>query len=171
MSAEQITTTAISALEEQIYSLIVINYANPDMVGHTGQMDATVKAIETVDLCLGKLLKSTQEADGILLITSDHGNAEYIRDEQGNPWTAHTNNPTPFIVVKGKGAQKISEPEFNIALRSNSCLADIAPTILELLKLPQPIEMTGSSTLKPNELNLLNHHKSNKIKHQLIVIG
>ncbi|MBD2067312.1 2,3-bisphosphoglycerate-independent phosphoglycerate mutase [Leptolyngbya sp. FACHB-671] len=148
MSAKQVTDVAIAAVEKQIYSLIVINYANPDMVGHTGQMEATVKAIETVDRCVGRLLESIVRAGGTTIIIADHGNAEYMYDEQGNPWTAHTTNLVPFILVEGEG-RKIPGHGTEVSLRSDGRLADIAPTILEILKLPQPPEMTGLSILEP----------------------
>ncbi|MBD1865978.1 2,3-bisphosphoglycerate-independent phosphoglycerate mutase [Cyanobacteria bacterium FACHB-471] len=148
MSAKQVTDVAIAAVEKQIYSLIVINYANPDMVGHTGQMEATVKAIETVDRCVGWLLESIVRAGGTTIIIADHGNAEYMYDEQGNPWTAHTTNLVPFILVEGEG-RKIPGHGTEVSLRSDGRLADIAPTILEILKLPQPPEMTGLSILEP----------------------
>ena len=148
MSAEAVTNVAIAAIEKRIYSLIVINYANPDMVGHTGRIEATVQALETVDRCLGRLLESVSQAGGTALITADHGNAEYMRDEQGNAWTAHTTNPVPFILVEGEGV-KIPGHGTEVTLRSDGRLADIAPTILELLKLPQPPEMTGRSMIQP----------------------
>ncbi|NJL38370.1 MAG: 2,3-bisphosphoglycerate-independent phosphoglycerate mutase [Leptolyngbyaceae cyanobacterium SM1_4_3] len=148
MSARQVTDVAIAAVEKQIYSLIVINYANPDMVGHTGQLEATVKAVETVDRCVGRLLESIVRAGGTTIIIADHGNAEYMWDEQGNPWTAHTTNPVPFILVEGEG-RKIPGHGTEVSLRSDGRLADIAPTILEILKLPQPPEMTGRSILEP----------------------
>lgn len=148
MSADLVTDVAIAAVAKRIYSLVVINYANPDMVGHTGQVDATVQAIETVDRCVGKLLAGVIRAGGTTIIIADHGNAEYMRDEQGNPWTAHTTNPVPFILVEGEG-RKIQGHGTNVTLRSDGRLADIAPTILEILKLPQPAEMTGRSMLEP----------------------
>jgi 2,3-bisphosphoglycerate-independent phosphoglycerate mutase len=148
MSADKVTDVAIAAVEKQIYSLIVINYANPDMVGHTGQMEATVKAIETVDRCVGRLLESIVRSGGTTIIIADHGNAEYMWDEQGNPWTAHTTNLVPFILVEGEG-RKIPGHGTEVSLRSDGRLADIAPTILEILKLPQPPEMTGRSILEP----------------------
>ncbi len=148
MSADQVTDVAIAAVEKQIYSLIVINYANPDMVGHTGQMEATVKALETVDRSLGRLLENIIKAGGTTIIIADHGNAECLLDEQGNPWTAHTTNPVPFILVEGEG-RKIPGHGTEVSLRSDGRLADIAPTILEILQLPQPEEMTGRSIFEP----------------------
>lgn len=147
MSAEEVTDVATRAIEQRIYSLVVINYANPDMVGHTGYMDAAVEAVETVDRCLGRLIESINKAGGTALITADHGNVEYMWDENGSPWTAHTTNPVPFILVEGEGL-KIPGHGTEVALRSDGRLADIAPTILEILKLPQPPEMTGRSLLQ-----------------------
>jgi 2,3-bisphosphoglycerate-independent phosphoglycerate mutase len=103
-----------------------------------------VQAVETVDHCLGRLIESINKAGGTALITADHGNAEYMWDEAGNPWTAHTTNPVPFILVEGEGL-KIPGHGTEVVLRNDGRLADIAPTILEILKLPQPVEMTGSS--------------------------
>ena len=148
MSAEAVTDVAIAALRKQIYSLVVMNYANPDMVGHTGQMNAAIQAIETVDRCLGRLLDAIGQVGGTALITADHGNAEYMWDEAGNPWTAHTTNPVPFIVVEGEG-RKIPGYGTDIPLRSDGRLSDIAPTILQILGIPQPPEMTGRSMFLP----------------------
>lgn len=147
MSAEKVTDVAIAAINKGIYSLIVINYANPDMVGHTGQMEATVKAIEAVDHSMGRLLESISKAGGTALITADHGNAEMMWDEQGNPWTAHTTNPVPFILVEGE-RRKIPGHGGEVSLRSGGTLADIAPTILEILQIEQPAEMTGRSLIE-----------------------
>jgi 2,3-bisphosphoglycerate-independent phosphoglycerate mutase len=148
MSAIAVTNAAIAAIEKQIYSLVVINYANPDMVGHTGQINATIQAIETVDSCLGRLLASVSKVGGTTIITADHGNAEYMIDEAGNPWTAHTTNPVPLIVIEGEKA-KIPGHGGSVTLRSDGKLADIAPTILEILQIPQPPEMTGRSLIEP----------------------
>ncbi|MBH8555739.1 2,3-bisphosphoglycerate-independent phosphoglycerate mutase [Nostocaceae cyanobacterium CENA357] len=148
MSAEAVTDVAIAAIQKGIYSLVVINYANPDMVGHTGQIEATVTGIETVDRCLGRLLTSITKAGGTAIITADHGNAEYMLDEGGNPWTAHTTNPVPLILVEGEKV-KIPGHGTNVELRSDGKLADIAPTLLDILQLPQPPEMTGRSLLNP----------------------
>ncbi|MDF0552736.1 2,3-bisphosphoglycerate-independent phosphoglycerate mutase [Kamptonema sp. UHCC 0994] len=147
MSAQEVTDVAIAAIEKHIYSLMVINYANPDMVGHTGMLEATVTAIETVDKYLGRLLESINKAGGTAIIIADHGNAELMWDENGNPWTAHTTNPVPFILVEGESL-KIPGHATNVPLRADGCLADIAPTILEILKLPQPPEMTGKSMVE-----------------------
>lgn len=153
MSAEKVTEVACNAISKGIYSMVVINYANPDMVGHTGNINAAIQAIETVDVCLGRLLESVSRMGGTVMITADHGNAEYMRDEEGNPWTAHTTNPVPFIVIEGEGL-KIPGFGTDVKLREGGCLADIAPTILELLKLPQPPEMTGTSLLSPAEFDV-----------------
>lgn len=153
MSAEAVTDVACRSIDKRMYSLIVINYANPDMVGHTGNMGSAVMAIETVDRCLGRLLDSVSKAGGTVLITADHGNAEYMADEEGNPWTAHTTNPVPFILVEGE-QRKIAGHGGDVKLRENGCLADVAPTILEILQLPQPEEMKGKSLIQPLEVEL-----------------
>ncbi|WP_271253233.1 2,3-bisphosphoglycerate-independent phosphoglycerate mutase [Pseudanabaena sp. Chao 1811] len=149
MSATEVTRIASEAIAKRIYSLIVINYANPDMVGHTGNFEATIKALEHVDRCLGNLLASIANAGGTALITADHGNAEYMWDDDGNPWTAHSSNPVPFILVEGEG-RKIHGHGADVKLKpTGGRLADIAPTILEILQIPQPAEMTGVSLLEP----------------------
>jgi 2,3-bisphosphoglycerate-independent phosphoglycerate mutase len=148
MSAAEVTERAVEALTRRIYSLIVINYANPDMVGHTGNYEATVQALEVVDHCVGKLLSATVAVGGTTLLLADHGNAEMMWDEEGNPWTAHTTNPVPFILVEGED-RKIYGRGNAVELRTGGCLADVAPTILEILSLPQPQEMTGESLLVP----------------------
>ncbi len=150
MSAQAVTDVAITAIEKHIYSLVVINYANPDMVGHTGQIPATIEALETVDRCLGRLLASISRVGGTAIVTADHGNAEHMRDQQGNPWTAHTTNPVPLILVEGEKA-KIPGNNTNVTLRTDGRLADIAPTILDILQLPQPAQMTGCSLLKASQ--------------------
>lgn len=148
MSAEAVTDVVCNAIKKQIYSLIIVNYANPDMVGHTGNIEAAVTAISTVDKCLGKVVETVNQAGGTLLITADHGNAEYMQDADGNPWTAHTTNPVPFILVEGE-ARKIIGHGTDVPLRADGCLADVAPTILEILQIPQPEEMTGTSLIEP----------------------
>ncbi|MEM9538929.1 MAG: 2,3-bisphosphoglycerate-independent phosphoglycerate mutase [Cyanobacteria bacterium P01_E01_bin.42] len=153
MSAEAVTNTAVAALEKGIYSLVVMNYANPDMVGHTGNMEAAIKAIETVDLCVARLVEAVTKAGGTMLITADHGNAEYMWDEEHKPWTAHTTNPVPLILVEGEKL-KIPGHGANVQLREDGRLCDIAPTILQILGLPQPEEMTGRSLFKPTNLEL-----------------
>jgi 2,3-bisphosphoglycerate-independent phosphoglycerate mutase len=146
MSASAVTDAAIRACDRGEYSLIVMNYANPDMVGHTGKMDATITALEAVDREVGRLLSAIGKVGGTALIIADHGNAEYMHDEQGRPWTAHTTNPVPFILIEGEGL-KIPGHGGEVALREGGCLADVAPTILQILQLPIPDEMTGQSMI------------------------
>ncbi|MDJ0746884.1 MAG: 2,3-bisphosphoglycerate-independent phosphoglycerate mutase [Xenococcaceae cyanobacterium MO_167.B27] len=148
MSAQAVTDAVCKAVDKRIYSLIVVNYANPDMVGHTGNIEAAVTAVETVDSCLGKVIDSVVKAGGTMLITADHGNAEYMRDSLGNPWTAHTTNPVPLILIEGE-QRKIPGHGAEVKLRENGRLADIAPTILEILQIPKPEEMTGTSLIQP----------------------
>jgi 2,3-bisphosphoglycerate-independent phosphoglycerate mutase len=131
----------------------VINYANTDMVGHTGNLEATVTAVETVDRCLGQLLEQIVRVGGTTLITADHGNAELMWDESGNPWTAHTTNPVPFILVEGE-KRKIPGHGTEVRLTTDGCLADIAPTILEILQLPKPLEMTGKSLIQASGVEI-----------------
>lgn len=138
MSARKVTDELLSRIDEDVYDVIVLNYANADMVGHTGVLAAAERAIETVDECLGRVVEKVISKGGSLLITADHGNAESMVDENGNPHTAHTCNPVPFVLV--------DDSRRNVLLRPG-ILADIAPTILELLDIPQPAEMTGSSLL------------------------
>ncbi|MEY2984136.1 MAG: hypothetical protein RLZZ568_753 [Cyanobacteriota bacterium] len=148
MSAKAVTDTVCQAINQGIYSLVVVNYANPDMVGHTGNLGAAIMAIEAVDTSLGRLLEGASKMGGTVMITADHGNAEYMSDEAGNPWTAHTTNPVPFILVEGE-KRKVPGHGGNVTLREGGRLADIAPTILEILQLPQPSEMTGTSLIAP----------------------
>jgi 2,3-bisphosphoglycerate-independent phosphoglycerate mutase len=148
MSAATVTNVVLSAIAKQKYALIVVNYANPDMVGHTGKMEPTIQAIETVDACMGKLLEGVGKVGGTTIITADHGNAEYMCDEAGNPWTAHTTSQVPFILIEGEGRQ-LQGHGTDVLLREDGKLADIAPTILEILQIPQPVEMTGKSMVVP----------------------
>ncbi|HYP11000.1 MAG TPA: 2,3-bisphosphoglycerate-independent phosphoglycerate mutase [Xanthobacteraceae bacterium] len=139
MSAPELTDKAVAAIASGKYDLIVLNYANPDMVGHTGSLPAAIKAVETVDAGLGRLDDAVTKAGGVLLVTADHGNCELMRDPQtGGPHTAHTTNPVPLLL---SGAR-------NRALVAEGRLADIAPTLLELMELPKPQEMTGRSLLR-----------------------
>jgi 2,3-bisphosphoglycerate-independent phosphoglycerate mutase len=139
MSAFLVTEELLHKLDEDRYDVIILNFANCDMVGHTGIIPAAVKAVETVDSCAGKLIARVRELGGAALITADHGNAEQMRDENGEPFTAHTTNPVWLIFVDDsrKGA----------VLREGGRLADIAPTMLDILGLPKPQEMTGKSLL------------------------
>jgi len=141
MSAPELTAKAVEAIRSGKYDLIVLNYANPDMVGHTGSLPAAIKAVETVDTGLGKIADAIESVGGALLVTADHGNCEMMRDpETGGPHTAHTTNPVPLVLL---GAR-------NRALLADGRLADIAPTLLELMDLPKPSEMTGVSLLRGN---------------------
>ena len=148
MSAAIVTDVVLAAIAKQKYALIVVNYANPDMVGHTGKMAPTIQAIETVDACMGKLLAGVGKVGGTTIITADHGNAEYMCDEAGNPWTAHTTSQVPLILVEGEGRQ-LQGHGTDVILREDGKLADIAPTILEILQIAQPIEMTGKTMIVP----------------------
>ncbi len=151
MSAEELTSSCSKAIKSGNYAFVVINFANPDMVGHTGNMDATIKAIEKVDKCIGKIVNATGEMGGSILITADHGNAEVMKGPSGEPWTAHTINKVPLIFIEGE-KRKIPNMGNEISLRDNAGLADIAPTLLQLLNLPIPKEMTGKSLIKGVEL-------------------
>jgi 2,3-bisphosphoglycerate-independent phosphoglycerate mutase len=149
MSAEQLTSSCVAAIQKGVYSLVVINYANPDMVGHTGQIAATTEAISTVDRCVGQLMEATNRMGGTLLITADHGNAEVMVGPDGRPWTAHTTNPVPVILVEGE-KRKLPGHGNAVRLREQGGLADIAPTLLEILGLPKPATMTGTSLIEPS---------------------
>ncbi|MCR5273364.1 MAG: 2,3-bisphosphoglycerate-independent phosphoglycerate mutase [Lachnospiraceae bacterium] len=139
MSAPEVGKNLVEAIKSDKYDVIVINFANPDMVGHTGVIPAAVKAVETVDTLVGNAVDAIIEKDGALFICADHGNAEKMIDyETGKPHTAHTTNPVPFILVNGPEGAK---------LREGGCLADIAPTLIEIMGLEQPAEMTGKSLL------------------------
>jgi len=151
MSAEELTNSCSKAIKSGNYAFIVINFANPDMVGHTGNIDATIKAIEKVDKCVGQIVNATGEMGGSILITADHGNAEMMKGPEGEPWTAHTINKVPLILIEGE-KRKIPNMGNEIILRENSGLADIAPTLLQLLNLPIPREMTGKSLIQEIEL-------------------
>ncbi len=151
MSAEELTNSCSKAIKSGNYAFVVINFANPDMVGHTGNMNATIKAIETVDKCIGQIVNATGEMGGSILITADHGNAEVMKGPSGEPWTAHTINKVPLIFIEGE-KRKIPNMGNDIYLRDNAGLADIAPTLLQLLNLPIPKEMTGKSLIKEIEL-------------------
>jgi 2,3-bisphosphoglycerate-independent phosphoglycerate mutase len=138
MSAPELTEKVVAAIDSGKYDLIVLNYANPDMVGHTGSLPAAIKAVETVDSGLGRIADAISKAGGALLVTADHGNCELMRDPQtGGPHTAHTTNPVPVLLMGG-GNVEITDGR----------LADIAPTLLALMELPRPKEMSGISLLR-----------------------
>ena len=140
MSAYEVCGKLTGAIKSGKYDVIIINFANPDMVGHTGIEAAAIKAIEAVDECVGKAVEAVKEVNGQMFICADHGNAEQLIDEEtGEPFTAHTTNPVPFILVNADPAYR---------LREGGCLADIAPTLIELMGMEQPKEMTGKSLLE-----------------------
>jgi 2,3-bisphosphoglycerate-independent phosphoglycerate mutase len=147
MSALQITKSIIAAIKKNIYSLIVVNYANPDMIGHTGNLSATIQAIETIDKSITTLYEAVNQANGTLLITADHGNAEYMLDDQQNPCKSHTTNLVPFIFIEDE-QQRIMSHGGKVILKKTGCLADIAPTILDILNISQPPEMTGKTLIE-----------------------
>ncbi len=139
MSAYEVCDKLVEAIKSGKYDVIIINFANPDMVGHTGVQEAAIKAIEAVDECVGRTVEALKEVDGQMFLCADHGNAEQLIDEEtGAPFTAHTTNPVPFILINADPAYK---------LREGGCLADIAPTLIELMGMEQPAEMTGKSLL------------------------
>jgi 2,3-bisphosphoglycerate-independent phosphoglycerate mutase len=138
MSAPELTDKVVTAIDSKKYDLIVLNYANPDMVGHTGSLPAAIKAVETVDAGLGRIAAAVEKQGGALLVTADHGNCELMRDPAtGGPHTAHTTNPVPVLLMGG-----------DVTSLREGRLADIAPTLLELMGLPQPHEMTGHSLIR-----------------------
>ena len=139
MSAFEVCDRLVEAIHSDKYDVIIINFANPDMVGHTGVEAAAIKAVEAVDTCVGRAVEAIKEEDGVLFICADHGNCEQLIDEEtGEPFTAHTINPVPFILVN-------ADPSYK--LREGGCLADIVPTLIELMGMEQPVEMTGKSLL------------------------
>ena len=139
MSAYEVCDKLTGAIRSEKYDVIIINFANPDMVGHTGIQAAAIAAVEAVDECVGKTVEALKEVGGQMFICADHGNAEQLIDyETGAPFTAHTTNPVPFILVNY---------DENYTLREGGCLADIAPTLIEMMGMQQPAEMTGKSLL------------------------
>jgi 2,3-bisphosphoglycerate-independent phosphoglycerate mutase len=138
MSAVEVTEHLVAAIRSGDYALIVVNYANPDMVGHTGVLEAAIRAVEAVDAALGQVLAAVEEMGGAILVTADHGNCEVMIDpETGGPHTAHTLNPVPVILVGGPEGAELRDGR----------LADLAPTLLELMGLEQPPEMDGRSLI------------------------
>jgi 2,3-bisphosphoglycerate-independent phosphoglycerate mutase len=139
MSARPVTDALVKAIESGTYDFVVVNYANPDMVGHTGVIPAAIKAVEVVDACVGRIAAAVEKAGGVLLVTADHGNIELMRDpETGEPHTAHTTLPVPFVLVNAARLGAATTVR-------DGTLADIAPTVLMLLGLDKPHEMTGQS--------------------------
>ncbi len=138
MSASGIADAVVKAVADTAFDVIVVNFANADMVGHSGKIVPTIRGVETVDACLGRVYQAVKQHGGALLVTADHGNAEMMIDPvSGGPHTAHTTNPVPFILATemGKG----------LRLRNGGSLRDISPTVLDLLRLQQPKDMTGES--------------------------
>jgi 2,3-bisphosphoglycerate-independent phosphoglycerate mutase len=142
MSAQGIADGVVKSINDTAFDVIIMNFANADMVGHSGKLEPTIKAVETVDACLGQIYSAVKQHGGAMLITADHGNAEMMKDPvTGGPHTYHTTNPVPFVVV--------SEETKKFTLRPDGALQDISPTVLKLLGIPQPKEMTGHSLLVP----------------------
>lgn len=139
MSVFGVTDALLEEIKADKHDVIILNFANPDMVGHSGKLEPTIKAIEAVDECLGKVVDAITEKDGAAVITADHGNSDEVITLEGNPMTAHTTNPVPVIVTK-QGAE----------LRNDGILADLSPTLLDLLKVKQPEQMTGKTLIKSN---------------------
>jgi 2,3-bisphosphoglycerate-independent phosphoglycerate mutase len=141
MSAPGITDTLCKAIEEKSHDFILCNYANADMVGHSGSMEATIRAVETVDECLARVIRSAEATGTRLLITADHGNAELMIDPAtGGPHTAHTTNPVPLVAMNDESVRE---------LQSGGALCDVAPTILRMMGISQPVEMTGTNLGAP----------------------
>jgi 2,3-bisphosphoglycerate-independent phosphoglycerate mutase len=140
MSAYEVTDEVIKRIDSGTYDFIVLNFANPDMVGHTGIHEAAVKAVEVVDDCVGRVVDKILQRGGAVLLTADHGNAEKMVDEiTGQPHTAHTTNPVPFTLIINDGIK--------YQLREDGILADVAPTVLQLMRIPQPEAMTGRNLI------------------------
>ena len=139
MSAYEVCDNLVKAIKADKYDVIIVNFANPDMVGHTGVEEAAIKAVEAVDECVGKAYDAIMEVGGVMFICADHGNCEQTVDYETNaPFTAHTTNQVPFILVN-------YDPAYT--LREGGCLADIVPTLIECMGMEQPHEMTGKSLL------------------------
>ena len=140
MSAIEVTDKAVELIGEGKYDVMILNFANCDMVGHTGVMDAAIQAVRTVDTCVGRIVEAVQATGGRAIITADHGNADQMVDPQtGEPFTAHTTNPVPVIVV--------DDALVGRKLREGGRLADLAPTLLDMMHLQKPAEMTGESLI------------------------
>ncbi|MYA63578.1 MAG: 2,3-bisphosphoglycerate-independent phosphoglycerate mutase, partial [Gemmatimonadetes bacterium] len=158
MSAPELTDALLAHLGQGRYDFVLVNYANADMVGHTGSIRAAIAAVNTVDACVGRVLERIGELGGTALVTADHGNAEKMLDEDGNPFTAHTTFPVRLILVGPEARPRSEAPQNGTAAPvsphpatttlHDGILADVAPTILELMGIPQPPEMTGRSLLR-----------------------
>ncbi|MGM9971917.1 MAG: 2,3-bisphosphoglycerate-independent phosphoglycerate mutase [Anaeroplasmataceae bacterium] len=136
MSAYEVTDKVLDAIKSESYDTIILNFANCDMVGHTGVIKAVVKAVEVVDKCIGQIVDALDKVGGVAIITADHGNAEKLLDEEGNPYTAHTTNPVPLVIT-----------DKSLKLRERGILSDITPTLLDLLEIEKPVEMTSESLI------------------------
>ncbi|MHA0856323.1 2,3-bisphosphoglycerate-independent phosphoglycerate mutase [Paenibacillus sp. CMAA1364] len=136
MSAYEVADACVKEIEAENHDAIILNFANPDMVGHSGMLEPTIKAVEVTDECMGRVVDAVIAKGGVAIIIADHGNADMVFDELGRPFTAHTTNPVPFILTAS-----------DVILRDGGILADVAPTILDLMQLPQPAEMTGQSMI------------------------
>jgi 2,3-bisphosphoglycerate-independent phosphoglycerate mutase len=137
MSAYELADTCVREIEAGRHDAIVLNFANPDMVGHSGLLEPTIRAVEATDECLGKVVDAILAQGGVAVITADHGNADLVTNADGSRNTAHTINPVPIIVTHSE-----------VTLREDGILADIAPTLLQLLGLPKPAQMTGHTLLR-----------------------
>ena len=139
MSAFEVTDKLVDAINSDTFDVIIVNYANGDMVGHTGVMDAAIKAVEAVDACLGRVVEAVKAKDGVIFVTADHGNAERMKDEEtGAPYTAHTNTPVKAVLVNAHGVKGLKD----------GALSDVAPTLLDIMNISQPVEMTGKSLIE-----------------------
>ncbi len=136
MSANEVTDEVIKRIDSNLYDVIILNFANCDMVGHTGDFDAAVKAVKTVNECVGRVADAVSAAGGVMLLTADHGNADQMTEQDGSPFTAHTTNPVPLAITG-----------YDCTLKSGGSLADLAPTMLEIMGIDQPAEMTGKSLI------------------------
>jgi 2,3-bisphosphoglycerate-independent phosphoglycerate mutase len=155
MSASGIADAVVKATEDGTFDVIIVNFANADMVGHSGKIEPTVKAVETVDACLGRIESAVRAKGGAILITADHGNAELMIDPAtGGPHTAHTTNPVPFIVV--------SENSKQFTLKAGGSLRDISPTMLGMLGIDEPKEMTGADLRTFAQTSLKTHHREHR---------
>jgi 2,3-bisphosphoglycerate-independent phosphoglycerate mutase len=143
MSAPEVCENVLKAIDNPKYQFILVNFANPDMVGHTGVMEAAVKACETVDTCVGKIVEKAKQNGVAVVLTADHGNAECMEDSETHaPYTAHTTNPVPLFVINAG----------DVELKQTGALCDIAPTVLDILGIEKPAEMTGESLIKSHAM-------------------